>query len=85
MNNKSQTLAIAILSSIVVLILGLTIVNLLTPSIDDARINMNCSSPSEISDGTKLFCLVIDSTIPYWIILVMSLVIGGITARLSIS
>lgn len=82
MNNKGQTLGLAILSSIVVLIIGLMFINFLTPEIDNFRSNMNCASPDDIRDGVKLLCLAVDGTVPYWILLVFSVVIGGITARL---
>ena len=52
--------------------------------ITDFRINMQCSSPSTISDGTKVICLITDSVIPYWIVLMFSILAGAITARLNI-
>lgn len=84
MNDKGQSLGLAIMASIFVLIVGLMAVNFLMPEITDFRANMNCANPSQISDGVKLLCLTSDATIPYWIVLVFSLVIGGITARLSL-
>ena len=84
MNSKGQTLALSIMTSLFVLVIGLMMVNFLTPEIDNARTNMNCSDVDNIHDGTKLFCLTIDGTVPYWIVLVFSLVIGGITARLNL-
>ena len=82
MNNKGQSLGLAIMSGIFVLIIGLMCVNFLMPSITDFRTELNCASPDDITDGTKLLCLVTDATVPYWIMLVFSVVIGGITARL---
>lgn len=82
MNKNGQSLGLAILSSIVVLIIGLMFVNFITPEISTFRVDMNCTMPNAISDGSKLMCLVADITVIYWIILVFSVVIGGITARL---
>jgi len=84
MNNKGQTLGLTIVSSIFILIIGLAILNLLMPEISTARIDLNCASPNDISDGTKLICLITDATIIYWILLLFSVVIGGITSRLLI-
>lgn len=82
MNCRGQSLGISIMSSIFVLIIGLMMVNFLMPEINDFRTNMLCAYPDSISDGTKLLCLVTDAAIPYWIVLVLSVVIGLITARL---
>lgn len=81
MNNKSQTLGLAILTSIVLLIVGLMCVNFLMPEITNARVSLNCADASVISDGTKLLCLGLDSTIPYWIVGIFSITIGGIISR----
>lgn len=82
MNNQGQTLALSIMSAIFVLLIGLLIVNFIMPEVTNARINLNCATPDAITDGTKLLCLAIDTTVIYWIILVFSVVIGLITSRL---
>ena len=82
MNNKSQTLGIAIVTSIVLLIVGLMVINFLKDEVTDARANLNCASASDISDGTKLLCLVVDVQVIYWIWIIFSIVIGGVTSRL---
>jgi hypothetical protein len=82
MKNKGQTMALTIISSIFVFIIGMLILNFLMPSVDDARIALNCADASAISDGTKITCLAIDGLIPYWIILIFSVVIGSIVARM---
>ncbi len=80
-SKKGQTLGIAIISALVFLIIGLTVVNFITPEVDTARTDLNCSSPDDISDGTKLLCLAVDITVIYWIIIVFSVLIGGIVAQ----
>lgn len=82
MNKKAQTLGLTIVSSIFILIIGLVILNFIMPEVSTARTELNCASPDDISDGTKLICLMTDATVPYWILLVFSVVIGGITSRL---
>jgi len=84
MFNKGQTLGLAIISTIIVFIIGLMCINFLMPEVTDARVNLNCASADTISDGTKLLCLMIDTTVIYWILLIFSVVIGGITSQLSI-
>ncbi len=81
MNKGGQTLGISIISAIVVLIIGLVIINFLTPEVDRARIDLRCSSADTISDGTKLLCLAVDITVIYWILIIFSVIIGGITGK----
>jgi len=83
-NKKGQTLGLAIVSSILCLIIGMMLLNFLMPEITDFRINAQCSNAAGIHDGVKLLCLVSDAAVPYFIVVVFSLVIGGITARLSL-
>ena len=82
MNTKGQTLGLALISGIMVFILGLMIINFLFPEINTARGLLACNSPATISDGTKLLCLVIDATVPYWVLAIVSIAVGAITARL---
>lgn len=81
MKKKGQTLGLAILSAIVVFIVGMMCINFLMPEIATARIALNCSDAASITDGTKLLCLTIDATVPYWIWGVFSIVIGAVTSR----
>ena len=82
MNNKAQTMGIAIITSIITLIEGLMVINFLTPEIDTARSDLNCSSADTISDGTKLLCLSIDTVAIYWILIIFSVIVGGITGNI---
>jgi len=81
MNNHAQTLAISIITAVVVLIIGLMVINFVKDEVTDARTNLNCESAATISDGTKVLCLVIDIQVVYWIWIIFSIVIGGITSR----
>ena len=83
MNNKGQTLGIAIVTTIFVFAIGIIAINFLMPEVTNARVALNCSDAT-ISDGTKLLCLVFDSVVPYWIWLVISVSIGLIIARLNL-
>jgi len=83
-SKEGQTLALSLLTSLFVLIAGVIMLNFLLPEIDIFRTSLSCSDVSSISNGTKVLCLISDATIPYWIVLVFSLVVGGITSRLRI-
>jgi len=81
-NKRGQTLGISIITTIIILIVGLMCINFLTPEIDTARADLNCSDASSISDGTKLLCLAVNITVIYWILIIFSVVIGGITGNI---
>jgi len=81
MNKKAQSLGLTIMSVIFILIIGFTALNFLLPEVTDARNNLNCSSAATISDGTKLLCLVFDLTIPYYIWILLGVVIGSVAMR----
>ena len=82
--SKKGNLGIAIVTSIFIFIVGFAILNLLMPEVTQFRTNMNCADASAISDGTKVLCLIVGTTIPYWILLILSLSIGGIVSRLTL-
>lgn len=79
--NKKGNLGIAIVSAIVIFIIGLAVINLIMPEVTIFRINMDCSNPTGITDGTKLTCLAGDLVVPYFILLVLSISLGGIISR----
>ena len=82
MKNKKGNISLAILSALAVFICGFLFINFLTPEIDTFRTAMDCSSVATITDGQKLVCLGGGLVVPYFIIGLISLAIGGITARL---
>jgi hypothetical protein len=84
MNKKGQTMGLAILSAIFVFITGMMIINFIIPEVNDFRINLNCADAESISDGTKLLCLVGGTAVPYWILLIFSILVGAIVSRLSL-
>ena len=83
-SKRGQTLGLSILSGIVVLIVGLLVINFLMDEVTNFRVNMDCASPSDFSDGTILLCLATDTSVPYWILLMFSILVGAIVARLAI-
>ena len=82
--NKKGSWGLAIISAIMIFLIGMVVVNLLKPDITTFRLAMDCATPSAISDGTKLTCLMGDLTIPYFIIVVFSIAGGAIMSRLKL-
>ena len=87
MDNKGQTLMIAILFGVFIFILGILIViNFIPNEVDNARASdsLDCSNTANISDGTKITCLIVDGTIPLLIITILSIAGAIISNRLLI-
>lgn len=82
-NKKAQTMGLAILSAIAVFVVGLMFINFIMPEVTNFRVDMTCSD-SSISDGSKLMCLMGDLVVPYVILVIISLGVGAITARLAL-
>ena len=75
--NKRGQMGIAIIIAIMIFLSGMVVINILKPDITLARnvaTGLDCSNASAISDGTKLTCLAVDLTIPYFIIIILRLV-----------
>jgi len=81
MNKRGQTLGLAILSFIGILIVGFMLINFLLPSVTDFRTDLNCADASAISDGSKVLCLVGGLAVPLFIVAILSVAIGAITKR----
>ena len=70
------------MSAIVIFIIGMMAINFILPEVSDARVNLSCSDVDNISDGSKLLCLLIDTQVPYFIWLVFSISMGAILVRM---
>lgn len=83
-NKKAQSTGLAVILGIVFLIIGFASLNIIAPEIDRVRDStaLDCSNDSGISDATKLTCLAVDVVIPYLIIIVLSVILAVITAKL---
>ena len=82
MINKKGSLGLAILSTIGIFIVGFMFLNFLMPEVTQFRVDMNCASADTIHDGVKILCLITDTVVPYWILLILSIGLGAITSRL---
>jgi len=63
--------------AIFIFLAGMVFINFLIPDVSNARVNMDCSNVAGISDGSKMVCLIVDVVVPYWILIVCS-VVGGV-------
>lgn len=86
MDKRGQisSLGFSVLVALMLFMIGMVTVNLLMPSIDQTRIDLSCSSPTAISDGIKVTCLLVDGVMPYFIVLVLSTAGGFVTNKLLI-
>ena len=84
LNKRGQTMSIAILSSVVIFIIGMLCINFLLTEVSTARVDLSCSDTANISDGTKFLCLLVDVQVPYFIWLVFSISMGAILVRMKL-
>lgn len=82
MNKKGQSIGLAIMGLIFFIIVGLASINFFFDEVDTARTELNCADASSISDGSKLTCLIVDLSIPYWIWIIISVGVGFVLVRL---
>ena len=59
-----------------IFISGVLFIEHIKTGVTDSRTDLTCTDAENISDGTKVLCLLIDGTVPYFIIVFLSLV-GG--------
>lgn len=83
MINKKGQIGLTIISIIFFWIIAFACVNFVMPEVTTATTALNCDS-STISGGNMFLCLITDLTVVYFIITIISVVLGSITARLLI-
>lgn len=76
------SLGVVIVIAIFIFIVGIPVVNILKGEVTTARgsTGLDCTN-SSITDGTKLTCLAVDTTIPYFMLVVISIAGGMIVGR----
>ena len=80
--NKRGSLFSAAMVTLILFMIGMLVTNFLMPEVSQARTDLSCSDTGSISDGTKLMCLFVDSTVIYWMVLVFSIAGGAILDKL---
>jgi hypothetical protein len=82
--NKRGNLFAAAMVALILFMVGMLVTNFFMPEVTQARTDLSCASAGSISDGTKIMCIMVDSTVIYWIILVCSIAGGVIFEKLTI-
>ena len=80
MNNNGQSVMLAILFGVIIFIIGIMFINFLMTDVTTAKSELSCSDEANISDGTKLTCLIVGGTIPYFIVAIVG-VTGGLLVK----
>lgn len=75
--NKKGTLFIGFLFAFFFFMLGVWLIPSMQDSVTSTRTSIGCTN-SSISDGAKLTCLMADSGVPYFIVIILTLVGGFI-------
>lgn len=83
--NRRGSIIIGIMTGLMVFIAGVIMIDFFKPEIDTIRDSsvLDCTNSTAISDGTKVTCLLLDATIPYWIIIILALAGGFIIDRIT--
>ena len=76
--NKQANVYSAVMIGLIIFMVGMIVVNFIEPNVTQTRTDLSCSAAG-ISDGTKLMCLMADTAVPYYIVLIFAIV-GGIIA-----
>lgn len=83
MNNKGQTVLIAVFFAFFLYLFGIVFINFIIPDVDTARSALSCSDTT-ISDGSRLLCLFVTTPVVYFIMALLSIVGGIIIERLAV-
>lgn len=78
---KKGSLYMGIIFAIFFFLFGMIMISLMKDGVTSARTDADCTN-SSISDGNKLVCLGLDSSVPYYILGILTLVFGFIGREL---
>ena len=79
--NKKGSLGIAIVTALILIIIGFMMINFVMDEVTRTRGDLNCANAGDISDSTKLLCLTVDVVVVYFIWIILSVSIGLIISR----
>ena len=83
MNIKAQTVFLSIIFAVLYFFAFIVIINVTKDDAGTARTNLDCTNVS-ISDGAKTTCILVDASVPIWLIAGLSVAFGILTERLLI-
>ncbi len=81
MKNKKGMAFLGIATALMIFMVGTLFIDHFKTDITSSRTNLDCGNSAGISDGTKLLCLVVDMTIPYFVLILISIA-GGMVIDL---
>jgi len=79
--NKKGSVFFGVIVGIFIYIMGVLFIPFVIDDIDTSRDAFDCTNP-DITDATKLNCLITDATIPYLIVFFISLLLGFIVGAI---
>jgi small-conductance mechanosensitive channel len=80
--NRKAGLFLGAIVAIMVFMAGTLFVEFIKDDVTQTRTDLSCATPSSITDGTKVLCLVIGGAVPYYIIAFLSIAAGFIADKL---
>ena len=75
--NKKGGIYLSVVFAIFFFMAGVLMIPLIKDGVTDTRTSIQCTN-SSISDGAKLTCLIIDTEVPYFIVIILALAGGFI-------
>jgi len=82
--NKKGSLGLTIVATIFFMIIGFASINFVMDEVTNTTTQLNCDSATTLTGGSMLLCLMLDSTVIYFMITLLSLLLGFLTAELLI-
>jgi hypothetical protein len=76
LNNKRGNIMLGLTIGLFIFIFGILFISFFLDDITTARSNLQCSSPSSITSGTMIVCLMTDGVVPLLIWGICSVTIG---------
>jgi hypothetical protein len=81
MDNKRGSLGLSIIFVLFFWVIGFGCVNFIMDEVYNTTVQLNCDSTT-ISAGTMFLCLALDTTVIYFIMTILSIMLGAITSKL---
>jgi hypothetical protein len=78
------SVGLTLVSVIFFWIIGFASINFLMDSVTDTTAQLNCDSAGTISGGTMFLCLMLDTTVIYFMVSIVSILVGAVVAELLI-
>lgn len=82
MENKRGNVGLGLVVGIFCFMAGVLFIQHLGDGVISTRVGMDCTNVDTISDGAKMTCLIVDITVPYFILLLLSIAFGWVGGML---